>query len=72
MGPTAPIISYWGAVQWLARGTDICQEGYNKVGTTCFDILRSTVLTSFIVQGQGVQGRQLQPLARHRVRPEAY
>ncbi|EKM60640.1 uncharacterized protein PHACADRAFT_246674 [Phanerochaete carnosa HHB-10118-sp] len=30
IGPTAPIISYWGAVRWLMYGAEITQEGYTK------------------------------------------
>lgn len=30
IGPTAPILSYWGAFRWLSHGTEITQKGYAK------------------------------------------
>lgn len=31
IGPTAPILSYYGAIQYLSRGREMVQEGYDKV-----------------------------------------
>ena len=31
MEPSAPLLSYWGAVQWMLHGADIATEGYQKV-----------------------------------------
>lgn len=54
MGPTAPILTYWGAVQWLLHGLDITKQGYGKVRCSPLAIGSQVLTMSLPVQGQGV------------------
>ncbi|CAL1702938.1 unnamed protein product [Somion occarium] len=38
IGPTAPILSYYGAIQYLSRGREMVQEGYDKYKGGAFKV----------------------------------
>jgi len=38
IGPTTPILYYWGALQWLFRGSELTIEGYKKYKGRAFRI----------------------------------
>ena len=47
MGYSAPILSYWGAIQFFVNARELLQEGYSKV-CYVYAIVLDRVLSGFL------------------------